>query len=68
MDENKMLYCLIAFILGYLVCRHMSMDKFTIGVRNNDNADSNRTLIMVLGGVGMAFAFTGMFVFWPREH
>ena len=30
MNENEMLYCLIAFILGYLVSRHIG-DGFNVG-------------------------------------
>ena len=31
MDQNEMLMCLIAFILGYLVSRHMSGNGFSVG-------------------------------------
>ena len=31
MDENKMLMCLIAFILGYLVSRYMKGNGFRVG-------------------------------------
>ena len=31
MNENEMLYCLIAFILGYLISRHMG-DGFNVGI------------------------------------
>jgi len=33
-NENSMLYCLIAFILGYLISRHMG-NGFSIGGEDN---------------------------------
>ena len=31
MSDNEMLYCLIAFILGWLISRHMGGEGFAIG-------------------------------------
>ena len=33
MNENEMLYCLIAFILGYLISRHMG-NGFNVGMES----------------------------------
>jgi hypothetical protein len=34
-NENEMLYCLIAFILGWLVSRHMSVGNGLVVLDNN---------------------------------
>ena len=60
MSEDLMLYCLIAFILGWLVSRHMG-NGFRVGCEyswddqhytDDDDFESRR----VDGGTGMQFA------------
>ena len=36
MSDNEMLYCLIAFILGFIVCRYMG-NGFSVGVGVGDD-------------------------------
>jgi len=43
MNENEMLYCLIAFILGYLISRHMG-NGFNVGIASNAQAEKCPTI------------------------
>ena len=45
MNEESMLYCLIAFILGYLVSRHMAnRNGFRVGLRRRKQQEQKQPL------------------------
>jgi hypothetical protein len=44
-NENSMLYCLIAFIIGYLVYRMTRGNGFSIGGSINDKLDELKTMV-----------------------